>query len=116
MNVNYEKIDNVNAKIAIALVEDDYKAEVKKQLNELGRTRPIKGFRPGHVPFGMLKKFYGNQVTAQVVDRLVSRELNKYINDNKISLLGEPMLDKDTRVDIEHATDFEFKFDLGLAP
>ena len=116
MNVNYEKIDNVNAKIAIAFVEDDYKDEVKKQLNELGRTRPIKGFRPGHVPFGMLKKFYGNQVTAQVVDRMVSRELNKYITDNKIALLGEPLLDKDTRVDIEHEKDFEFKFDLGLQP
>lgn len=116
MNVNFEKVDNVNAKIAIALVEDDYKEEVKKKLNELGRTRPIKGFRPGHVPFGMLKKFYGNQVTAQVVDRLVSRELNKYIVDNKVPVLGEPLLEKDTRVDIEHEKDFEFKFVMGLAP
>ena len=116
MNVTFEKIDNVNAKIAVALVADDYTDDVKKRLNELGRTRPIKGFRPGHVPFGMLKRFYGNQVTAQVVDRILGRELQKYIADNKIALLGEPLLDKDTRVDIEHETEFEFKFDLGLAP
>lgn len=116
MNVNFEKIDNVNATLTVSLVEDDYKAEVKKQLNELGRTRPIKGFRPGHVPAGLLQKYYGTQVLSQVVDRIVSREMSRYIVDNKVNVLGEPMLNKDTHVDLNKEKDFEFKFDLGVAP
>lgn len=116
MNVNFEKIDNVNATLTVSLVEDDYKAEVKKQLNELGRTRPIKGFRPGHVPAGLLQKYYGTQVLSQVVDRIVSREMSRYIVDNKVNVLGEPMLNKDTHVDLNKENDFEFKFDLGVAP
>lgn len=116
MNVNFEKIDNVNAKLTISFVEEDYKSEVKKGLNEMGMRRPIKGFRPGHVPAAMLKKFYGSQVLSEVIDRKVSRALTQYIVDNKVDLLGEPMIDPETKVDLNTQTEFEFKFDLGLAP
>ncbi|MBO7609761.1 MAG: trigger factor [Muribaculaceae bacterium] len=116
MNVKFERIDNVNATLTVSFVEDDYKDEVKKQLNELGRTRPIKGFRPGHVPAAILQKMYGNQVLTQVIDNKVSREMSKYIVENKINVLGEPMLNKDTHVDLNNEKDFEFKFDLGIAP
>lgn len=116
MNVNFEKTDNVNATITISFVEDDYKNDVKKQLNELGRTRPMKGFRPGHVPASLLQKAYGHQVLSQLLDRMVSRSLTDYIVNNKIPVLGEPMLDENTRVDLNTQKDFEFKFKLGLAP
>ncbi len=116
MNVTLDKTGNVSGVLTISIVEDDYQAEVKKQLSELGRRRPIKGFRPGHVPAGLLKKYYGGQVTAEVVDQIVSRELTNYIRQNNIDLLGEPMLSKDTKVDMVAEKDFSFKFDLGFAP
>ncbi|MBQ2483795.1 MAG: trigger factor family protein, partial [Muribaculaceae bacterium] len=74
MNVKFEKVDNVNARLTVSFVEEDYKADVKRSLNELGQRRPIKGFRPGHVPMGMLQRMYGMQVLADVVDRKLSRE------------------------------------------
>ncbi len=116
MNVTLDKTDNVSGVLTISIVEQDYQAEVKKQLNELGRRRPIKGFRPGHVPAGLLMKHYGGQVTAEVVDQIVSRELTKYVRDNNLELLGEPMLSQDTKVDMINEKDFSFKFDLGFAP
>lgn len=116
MNVTLEKTDNVNAVIAISFEENDYQADVKKQLNELGRKRPLKGFRPGHVPAAMLKKIYGPSVMADVIDRRLSKELTNYILDNKLNVLGEPMLSKDTNVDLNTQKEFTFKFDLGLAP
>lgn len=116
MNVTLDKTGNVTGVLTISLVEEDYQAEVKKQLSLLGRTRPIKGFRPGHVPASLLKKHYGGQVTAEVVDEIVSRELSEYIRTNNIDLLGEPMLSKDTKVDLVNEKDFSFKFDLGFAP
>lgn len=116
MNVKLDKIDNVNGVLTISLVEEDYQAEVKKQLSHLNRVRPLKGFRPGHVPAALLKKQYGGQVTAEVVDQIVSRELNDYIHKNNIDCLGEPMLSRDTKVDLVNEKEFEFKFDLGFAP
>ncbi len=116
MNVTLDKNGNVSGVLTISLIEEDYQAEVKKQLSLLGRRRPIKGFRPGHVPASLLQKHYGGQVTAEVVDEIVSRELTKYIRDNNIDLLGEPMLSKDTKVDLVNEKNFEFKFDLGFAP
>lgn len=116
MNVNFEKIGNVNAKITVSIVEDDYKNDVKKSLAEVGMKRPIKGFRPGHVPAGLLKKFYGEQVLSEVLDRMVGRAFTQYIVDNKIDLLGEPMPINDGPIDLKSQKDFEFKFELGLAP
>ena len=116
MNVTLDKNGNVSGVLTISLIEEDYQAEVKKQLSLLGRRRPIKGFRPGHVPASLLQKHYGGQVTAEVVDEIVSRELTNYIRENNIDLLGEPMLSKDTKVDLVNEKNFEFKFDLGFAP
>lgn len=116
MKVNFEKIDNVNAKITISIVEEDYKSEVKKNLAEVGMKRPIKGFRPGHVPAGLLNKFYGEQVLSEVLDRMVGRAFSQYIVDNKIDLLGEPMASNEEPIDLKNKKDFDFKFDLGLAP
>ena len=116
MNVTLDKNGNVSGVLTISLIEEDYQAEVKKQLSLLGRRRPIKGFRPGHVPASLLMKHYGGQVTAEVVDEIVSRELTNYIRENNIDLLGEPMLSKDTKVDLVNEKNFEFKFDLGFAP
>ncbi len=116
MNVTLNKIDNVNATLTISFQEADYQADVKKELNNLSHKRPLKGFRPGHVPMALLQKFYGHEVLAQVVDRKVSRELSNYIIENKVNVLGEPMLSNDTKIDFNTQKEFDFKFELGLAP
>lgn len=116
MNVNFEKIGNVNAKITVSIVEEDYKSEVKKGLAEVGMKRPIKGFRPGHVPAGLLQKLFGEQVLSEVLDRKVGRAFTNYIVENKIDLLGEPMPCNEGPIDLKAQKEFEFKFELGLAP
>ena len=76
----------------------------------------MKGFRPGHVPMSLLKRQFGNEVRAQIVDRKIGRAITDYIVNEKIDILGEPMVSGETKVDLTKDTDFEFKFDLGLAP
>lgn len=116
MNVTLDKVDNVNGILTISLVKEDYQADYKKDLNEAGRRHPLKGFRPGHVPAKLLEKTYGPEILSRVVDRKVSRELSKYIVDNKLNLLGEPVLDKDTKVDLVNEEEYTFKFHLGFEP
>lgn len=116
MNVTFDKKDNVNALLTVSLTPEDYLENEKKELLNISRKHPMKGFRPGHVPMSLLKKQYGIEVRSQVVDRMVGKALTDYIVNEKIDILGEPMLSADTRVDLNQDTNYEFKFDLGLAP
>ncbi len=116
MNVNFEKKDNVNGVITITLAEADYTEKVNKELKTIGQKHPIKGFRPGHAPLSLLKKFYGKQVLGEVVNDEISEQLTNYIHENKLQVLGEPIMTADSVFDPETSAEFVFKFEVGLAP
>ena len=82
----------------------------------MGVRHPLKGFRPGKAPKSLLMKFYGPSVTADVVDRMVSRAIYDYIRENKLQVLGEPLPNADTKVDLMKDEEMTFKYDLGMAP
>ena len=116
MNVSFEQIDAVNATLTVDLKRDDFASDVNKEVAQMGVRHPIKGFRPGKAPKSLLMKYYGPSVTADVVDRMVSRAMYDYIRENKLNVLGEPLPNTETKVDIMKDDEMAFKFDLGLAP
>ena len=116
MNVNFEQIDAVNGLLTVELKRDDFAADVQKEVAAMGVRHPLKGFRPGKAPKSLLMKFYGPSVTADVVDRKVGRAVYDYIRENKLQILGEPLPNEDTKVDIMKDDEMTFKYDLGLAP
>ena len=116
MNVSYEQIDAVNGKLTVDLKREDFQSEVNKKVAELGVRHPLKGFRPGKAPKALLMKFYGGSATSDVVDRMVGKAMYDYIRENNLSVLGEPLLDESTKVDLMKDEEISFKFDLGLAP
>lgn len=104
--------------IQINVVKDDYEPQVKKELNKLQKKANVPGFRPGMVPFGMIKKMYGAQATIEVLNSLVSETLNKYILDNKLDLIGYPLSDPDHQqpLDFDHQDSLDFFFEAALRP
>lgn len=117
MNVKFDKTDAVSGVLTINLTEADYAAQVKKSLNEFCKKAKMPGFRPGMVPMGLAKKMYGTEAKAQAVNTVLSDSLMNYIRDNKLPILGEPMTNEAQQPqDIENGTEFEFIFDLALAP
>lgn len=115
MNVNYEKLDALRGQITVTVEENDYAAEVKKQLKEIGKHRPEPGFRAGNVPEGILRKKYGIPVKYDVVSKLVGNAVYEYIRENKIKALGQPMPIAEGTADIE-APEITYTFKIGLAP
>lgn len=115
MNVNFEKIGNVNGEITITLEEKDYAEKVKKQLKEIGKNHAEPGFRPGHVPAGLIAKKYGTAVKYDVVNKEIADAVFNYIKENKLQVLGQPVPEANNDFKIEDA-DFTFKFKVGLAP
>lgn len=118
MNITKEKIDALNAVVTISLGKEDYEGKVDATLAEYRKKARIDGFRPGKVPMGLINKMYRKPVIAEEVQKLLSESLFKYIEDEKIDILGEP-LPSETHThqnDFENPSEFTFSFDLGLAP
>lgn len=115
MKIDYAKVDDVNGLITISVEESDYAEKVKKQIKEIGKRRPEPGFRPGHVPAGLLEKKYGAAVRYDVINEVVSDALFNYIKENNLQVLGNPVPDQENLI-TEGAKDFTLKFSVGLAP
>ncbi len=116
MNVSFEQIDAVNGKLTVDIKREDFASDVNKEVAAMGVRHPLKGFRPGKAPKSLLMKFYGPSVTADVVDRIVGKAVYDYIRENKLHVLGEPLPNEDTKVDIMNDEEMSFKYDLGLSP
>ena len=116
MNVSFEQIDAVNGLLTVDIKREDFAADVNKEVAQMGVRHPLKGFRPGKAPKNLLMKFYGPSVTADVVDRMVGRAMYDYIRENKLQVLGEPLPNESTKVDLMNDEEMSFKFDLGIAP
>lgn len=111
-----EKVGNVDGLITVSLEANDYQDKVKKELKEFSRRRPEKGFRPGFVPMGLLQKKYGKEALVEVINRESYEALVGYIRDNKLNILGDPMLSNAEELKFEDGNDFVLKFEVGIAP
>lgn len=116
MSITRENIDELNAVLKVKIVKDDYEARVTELLKDHSKKAQMPGFRPGKVPFGLIKKMYGTSVLVEEVNKLISESLTKYITDEKINILGEPLPKEGQMIDWETQTDFELDFEIGLSP
>ena len=118
MNVSLQNIDKVSALLTVKLEKADYQEKVDKSLESFRQKAQIPGFRKGMVPMSLVKKMYGKSVVAEEVNKLLSESVYNYIQDNKINMLGEPLPneDKQPEIDFDTMEEFEFLFDIALAP
>ncbi|MBV8389941.1 MAG: trigger factor [Mucilaginibacter sp.] len=117
MNISQEKIDSLNAVVTINIKPEDYQARVDKAIKDHAKKAKIPGFRPGMVPPSHIKKMYGKSILVDEVNNLLSDTLNNYINEQQLEVLGQPLPKMDDKqYNWDFADDFEFNYELGLAP
>ena len=116
MNITSTNADAVSMRITVSVEENDYKAKVTEDLKKIGRTHQIPGFRKGHVSLKDLERRFGKQVTSDVINQVVYEAVIKYIQDNKLNVLGQPMPVEVKELDLKNQKDFTFEYDLALAP
>ena len=106
------------AAIQINLVKEDYEGEVKKALNDYQRKATLPGFRQGKVPFGMIKKMYGQAVLLEKINQKVSEALNNHIIENKLDVIGYPLpdMEKSQPNDLDNQDELSFFFEAALKP
>ena len=116
MNITLEQ-SGVSALVSLKMEKADYQDAVKKELKNIAAKAEMPGFRKGKVPAGLVNKRFGTEVKMNEINRLVGENLQKFIEEKKLSVLGEPMMSEQQQAqDIENQDDFEFKFDIALAP
>jgi trigger factor len=115
MNITLENIDALNAVVTVAIDKKDYNEKVEKVLTDYRKKANIPGFRKGHVPMGMVRKQYGKSVLVDEVNKILQENLNKYLTEEKLELLGNPLPREQENLNWD-AEDFSFEFELGLAP
>jgi len=118
MNITRENIDDLNAVLKVKIDKADYEEKVVTVLKDYRKKATIKGFRPGMVPIGLIKKMYGRAVQIDEINKVVTESIQKYITDEKLEILGDPLpkADEQEKIDFETQQDFTFSFELGLTP
>jgi len=118
MNITQEKIDDLNAVIKVQLKEEDYQDKIDTQLKEYRKKASIPGFRKGNVPMGMIKKMVGTNLLVEELNKILSDSLQNYLINEKLDVLGNPLpkMEDEEKIDWENQKEFEFKYEVGLAP
>ena len=115
MNISLQNVDSVSAVLTVQIEKADYQEKVEKALKTLRQKVNMPGFRKGMVPASLIKKQYGVSVLAEEIDKLLQEKVFEYIRENKVNMLGTP-LPKENQVNFETEENFEFSFDIALAP
>lgn len=115
MNITKEQIDELNAVLKVAITKEDYQDKVDRILKDYRKNANIPGFRKGQVPLGLIRKQYGKAVLVDEVNKLLQDNLNKYLVEEKLDVLGNPLPKQQDNFNWE-ADELAFEFELGLAP
>ena len=117
MKISFENSDKVNGLLTLTVEEADYKENVEKTLKDYRKKANIPGFRQGMAPMGMIKRQFGTSVKVDEINKVLGEQMYKYIQDNNIQMLGEPLpSDKQAPVDVEGDGPYTFMFDIAVAP
>jgi len=118
MDVSVKKIDALNAVLTVKISNEDYKTPYESSLRNHRKQMQLPGFRKGHVPTSIIKKKYGPSILAEEIDKILNKSIYDHITENKLNILGNPLPIEDEKIKIDwnQPSDFEFKYELGLAP
>ena len=117
MNVTKNQIDDLNLEVVLDVAAEDYAPIKKKKLAERRKTAEFKGFRKGMVPMSLIERVYGQNALVDAVNEIIGEQLDKFIKDNSLNIIGEPITGKNQKeVDWEDGNDFQFVFDMALNP
>ena len=118
MNVSMQNVDKVSALLTVNIEKADYQEKVDKVLKKYRQQANVPGFRKGMVPMSLIKKQFGKAVMAEEVDKLMQEKVNEYIRENKVNMLGMPLPNEEKMqtIDFDVQENFEFVFDIALAP
>ncbi len=118
MDITQEKTGELGAKLKVKIAPADYSERIDKAMKEQAKKANLPGFRKGMVPVAHIKRMYGKSILVEEINNMLSETLNNYLTENKIDILGQPLpvMDNEKEFKWDNTDEFEFEYELGLAP
>jgi trigger factor len=117
VDIQFNKNEDLSANLTLTFTPEDYQPKWDELLKKQQKNVAVKGFRPGKAPMGMVKKMYGGAILLETINNMINESVDNYLKENNIEILARPIeIDTDKEYDFENPSDFEFKFEIGLAP
>lgn len=117
MNIAIENLGLQHNIVRFTIANEDYRSRFEKSLKELAKKANIPGFRPGHVPSGMVKKMYGESAILDELYKIVNEQMNQYLKENNYELLGDALpIETDLGIDYNAEKTYEFAYEIGVQP
>ncbi len=116
MDITLDKKENNEATLNIRLLPGDYEPKIEQKVKQYRKQVNLKGFRPGKVPAGVIKRMYGKAIKVEEINELLAQSVPSYIQENDLKVVGEPIpdLSEAENIDWENQSEFSFSYDLGL--
>ena len=117
MNISIDNLGLQHNMVRFTFTNEDYRGRFDKALKDLSKKAQVPGFRPGHVPMGMVKKMYGDSVILDELYKMVNEQMNAYLKENNLELLGDALpVENDLGVDYNETKTYEFVYEIGVQP
>ena len=117
MKITRQEIDAQNGVLKVEIAAADYQNKVKAALDKYRKTAKIPGFRPGHVPAGLIQKQFGKSVLAEELNKITNDALYRFIIDEKLDILGNPLpIENGVEGDFDQPENFTFSYEIGYSP
>ncbi|MAZ31386.1 MAG: trigger factor [Flavobacteriales bacterium] len=116
MNIYKENVDSLNAILKINILAADYQGRIDSVLSDYRKKADMPGFRKGKIPMGVIIKKYGLSVKVEEINKLLSESISKFIANENLDILGNPLPKELTQLDWNQQKDFNFEYELGLSP
>ncbi len=110
-----EKDKNIK-QLEIVITPEDYKEKLEKDLKKLRKEVRLPGFRPGKVPMSLIRKQYEKPAKIQIINELIEKQLENFVRDNKIRLLGSFVPAENQETYTFDESEYVFRFDYTELP
>ncbi len=93
MQVSLSTRGALERRLEVAVPADEVHQEFEQRLKKVARSARLKGFRPGKAPMPVVRKQFGEQVHAEVVDHLIRSSLAQALREQHLTLAGGPRIE-----------------------
>ena len=101
MQVSVENTSSVEKRLKIQVPAEEVNKQIDARLRELGKQVRLKGFRPGRIPFSVLRQRYGPQAKAEVIQQTAQTSLQQAIEQESLRIAATPRLEEEPVLDDE---------------
>lgn len=113
MQVSVETLNALERRVTVRVPAERVATETQSRLQALSRKVKVHGFRPGKIPFKVMKRLYGQQAWLDTVSELMGHSLHEALAQENLNPLGHPKIEPKS---LQEGEDFEYSATFEVAP